>query len=41
MGFAVTAKVGYMEEDIREGRIIRMRKEVEGYVHDVVGNKKF
>ena len=41
MGSVVKAKVGELENIIREGRIRRMRKEVVGCVHSVMGNKKF
>ena len=35
------AKVGEMGDITREGRIIRMKKEVMGCVHAVAGNEKF
>ena len=41
VGSVVKAKVGELEKITREGRISRMRKEVVGCVHSVVGNNKF
>ena len=41
VGYIVKAKVGESEKIKREGRSSRMRKEVVGYVHSVVGQKKF
>ena len=37
----VTAKVGYMEDKKKEGRIRRMRKEMMRCAQAVVGKKKF
>ena len=37
MGFDVKAKVGYMGENISDGRIRNTRKEVVGCVHAIVG----
>ena len=41
VGSVVKAKVGELENIKREVRSSRMRKEVVGYVHSVVGKKKF
>ena len=38
VGTVVKAKVGYMEEDIREVFSRKLRKEMTGVVQDVVGN---
>ena len=37
----MTEKVGNIKDNTREGRIRSTRKEVTGYVQDVVENKKF
>ena len=39
MGSVVKAKVGEMEENTREGRSSRMRRELVGCVHAMVGKK--
>ena len=39
MGMVVKAKVGEMEEDIREGFLRRLRKEINGVVKEVVGKR--
>ena len=41
VGYVVKEKVEETEENIWEGRSIRMRKEVVGCVQDVVGKNKF
>ena len=41
LGYVVKAKVGDMEDNIREGRRRRMREEVVRCVQDMVGNNKF
>ena len=41
VGSVVKAKVGELEKITRKGRIRRMRKEVVGCVHSVVGKNKF
>ena len=41
MGDVVKAKVGELENITREVRIRRMRKDVVGCVHGVVGKNKF
>ena len=41
VGSVVTAKVGEMENNKREGRIRRTRNEVVGCVKAVVGNKNY
>ena len=41
VGFVVKAKVGELKNITREERSRRMRKEVVGYVQNVVGKKKF
>ena len=41
VGSVVKAKVGELEKVTREGRSRRMRKEVLGCVHSVVGKKEF
>ena len=41
MGSVVKAKVGELEKIKREGRNRRMRKEVVGCVHSVVGKNNF
>ena len=41
MGSVVKAKVGELEKITRKGRTRRMRKEVVGCVHSVVGKNKF
>ena len=41
MGSVVKAEVGELEKIKREGIIRRMRKEVVGCVHSVVGKNKF
>ena len=41
VGSVVNAKVGDLEDITREGRGIRMSKEVVGCVHAVVGKNKF
>ena len=40
VGSVVTERVREMEENTKEGRLRSTRKEVVGYVHDVVGKKK-
>ena len=40
LGYVVKKKVGDIEEDTREGIIMRMRKEMVGCVQDLVGKKK-
>ena len=40
MGFVVKANVGELEKITREGRSMRIRKEVVVCVHSVVGKKK-
>ena len=41
VGSVVKAKVGDMEENIREGRTRRIRKEMVGYLQSMVGNNRF
>ena len=41
VGSVVKAKVGELEKIIRKGRSRRMRKEVVGCVHSVVGKNNF
>ena len=41
VGNVVKAKVGELEKITREGRSRRMRKEVVGCVHSLVGKDKF
>ena len=35
------AKVGELEEEIREGFLRRLRKEMTGVVQEVVGNRRY
>ena len=41
MGSVVKAKIGDIEENIREGRCRRVSKEVVGCVQDIVGKNIF
>ena len=41
VGSGVKSKVGYLEKITRKGRIRRMRKEVVGCFHSLVGKNKF
>ena len=41
VGFVVKEEVGELENITREGRIRSMSKSVVGFVHGVVGKKKF
>ena len=41
VGSVVKVKVREMEENTREGKIMRTKKEVVGCVQDMLGKKKF
>ena len=41
MGTVVKAKVCELEEEIREGNLRRLRKEVTGMVQGVVGKRRY
>ena len=41
VGTFVKAKVGVMEEDIKEGFLRRLRKDMNGVVHEVFGKKRY
>ena len=41
VGMVVKAKVGELEEEIREGFSRRSRKEITGVVQEIVGNRGF
>ena len=39
MGTVVKSKIGELEEEVRAGNLIRMRKELTGVVQGVLGKK--
>ena len=41
VGTVVKANVGEMEEDIREGFLRKLRKEMTGVVQEVVGKRRY